>query len=338
MKKTLLIAGVAGFWACVSIADTQWKGTAGNAWNEPSNWTNGSPGINRGQPTWFVGDSSLQHTQFLFGMASSAQGIGYGPCKGGGGFVVGEGGAPAVLQLRAGGPIGGIINNDTNAQTFNVPIVLIGPNTLSGKTAAQMFNAARGDLIFSGKYAANRSTIANNGGELTVDGAFNTTIGLPRGRGDIAGPGGLTKKGSGTLTLGGTNDNTYLGDTLLYDGTLVANKTNAFGSGGLTLFGGTFKPNGYSHTFTVRLGLQGAATIDLGSGAKNELSFGESAEFYWPEGATLKIVNWKAHPATLRFGTNAAALNPAQLKAIVFPDLPGSHATIDAEGFVTPGK
>ena len=327
------------FCASVAVADTQWKSPSSGAWNMPGNWTNGVPGVNGGQPTWFVGDRSLQHTQLLFGITAPVKGIGYGRSSGGGGFVINDGGAPAMLLLKAGGPIGGIINRDTNAQLFNVPISFIGSNSFYDRSASQVFNAAAGDLRFSGRYLGDRPTIHNGGGELTVDGAFNTTIGLSNGRGDITGPGGLTKKGTGTLTLDGTNANTYLGDTLLYQGTLVVKKEQALGKGGLTLFGGTFVPNGHPHDFGSRLGLQGPAAIDFGPGQTNALSFGDSSAFYWPEEAMLRVLNWKGGQASkLRFGTNSAALTPKQLRAIVFPGLPQEAAVIDAEGFVVPGK
>lgn len=338
MGKLRSIAAVTLFCAAAAFGDTQWKSAANGGWNIASNWTNGIPSINGGQPAWFIGETSLQHTQLLFEPVVSAQGIGYGPSKGGGGFTISDGGGASTLQLKAGGPIGGILNHDTNTQVINVPISFVGPNTTRDRNAAQTLNAAAGDLVLSGVYHADASTLNNNGGELTVDGAFNTTIGLPNGRGDIVGSGGLAKKGTGALTLGGTKANLYLGDTLLYSGTLVVNKQNAFGTGGLTLFGGTFKPNGYAQIFTARLGLQGDAAIDFGSGAKNELSFGDTSAFYWVEGATLRILHWNGDKVKLRFGTSATALTPAQLKAIVFPDAGNVSATIDAEGYVTPRK
>ena len=54
---------------------------------------------------------------------------------------------------------------------------------------------------------------------------------------DISGPGMLTKRGSGELTL--TGDNSYAGGTILEEGRLVAQSPTALGSGELLVRGGT---------------------------------------------------------------------------------------------------
>ncbi|XVU22595.1 autotransporter-associated beta strand repeat-containing protein [Actinoplanes sp. CA-054009] len=56
-------------------------------------------------------------------------------------------------------------------------------------------------------------------------------------RNDIDGPGGLTKSGSGALTLTGAN--CYRGGTTLTAGTLAAGSPRAFGAGPLLTTGGT---------------------------------------------------------------------------------------------------
>lgn len=56
-------------------------------------------------------------------------------------------------------------------------------------------------------------------------------------RNDISGSGGLTKKGTGTLTL--TGDNSYSGGTLLQAGTLEARSASALGTGDLRVEQGT---------------------------------------------------------------------------------------------------
>lgn len=60
-------------------------------------------------------------------------------------------------------------------------------------------------------------------------------------RNDISGPGMLTKKGTGTLTL--TGNNSYTGGTLLQGGTLEAEAATAFGTGDLYLENGTVAVN-----------------------------------------------------------------------------------------------
>ncbi|MER6130223.1 phosphatase PAP2 family protein [Streptomyces sp. NPDC001795] len=58
-------------------------------------------------------------------------------------------------------------------------------------------------------------------------------------RNDIDGCGGLTKGGTGTLTL--TGDNRYTGGTVVEDGTLVAASSSALGDGDVRVTGGTLR-------------------------------------------------------------------------------------------------
>ncbi|MDX3311918.1 phosphatase PAP2 family protein [Streptomyces sp. ME08-AFT2] len=58
-------------------------------------------------------------------------------------------------------------------------------------------------------------------------------------RNDIAGEGGLTKRGSGTLTL--TGHNRYHGGTVVEGGVLVAGHADALGQGDVRLTGGTLR-------------------------------------------------------------------------------------------------
>ncbi|MEH0548746.1 phosphatase PAP2 family protein [Streptomyces sp. B21-105] len=61
-------------------------------------------------------------------------------------------------------------------------------------------------------------------------------------RNDIAGEGGLTKRGSGTLTL--TGHNRYHGGTVVEGGVLVAGHAGALGQGDVRLAGGTLRAGG----------------------------------------------------------------------------------------------
>ena len=82
--------------------------------------------------------------------------------------------------------------------------------------------------------------LSANGGTLDVCPGATATV-----SGAVSGVGPLTKTGSGTLVLAGTNG--YSGGTTLTAGTLQAGNAQALGAGGgLTLLGGTLNLAGYS--------------------------------------------------------------------------------------------
>lgn len=77
-------------------------------------------------------------------------------------------------------------------------------------------------------------------------------------RNDISGSGMLTKQGTGTLTL--TGSNSYTGGTLLQEGTLEATSAIAFGEGDLYVENGTVLVN-----VEEPLNLSGNLTMEAGS-------------------------------------------------------------------------
>ncbi|MFF5187576.1 phosphatase PAP2 family protein [Streptomyces sp. NPDC000345] len=74
---------------------------------------------------------------------------------------------------------------------------------------------------------------------VTLDAAKGGFHAADAWRNDIDGDGGLTKRGSGTLTL--TGHNRYHGGTVVEEGTLVAGHADALGQGGVRLTGGTVR-------------------------------------------------------------------------------------------------
>ncbi|MEU0178744.1 phosphatase PAP2 family protein [Streptomyces massasporeus] len=74
---------------------------------------------------------------------------------------------------------------------------------------------------------------------VTLDAAAGGFHAADSWRNDIEGDGGLTKRGSGTLTLAGHNR--YRGGTVLEAGTLVAASPNALGEGDVRVTGGTLR-------------------------------------------------------------------------------------------------
>ncbi len=72
---------------------------------------------------------------------------------------------------------------------------------------------------------------------MTMDAAKGGFSAFDTWRNDIGGKGRLVKSGSGILGLSGANS--YAGGTILEEGVLVAGSSSAFGTGGLTVNGGS---------------------------------------------------------------------------------------------------
>jgi len=91
--------------------------------------------------------------------------------------------------------------------------------------------------------------------------AFDTTGGNIGLSGVLSGTGGLTKAGSGTLTLSGSNS--YSGGTVLSNGILQLGSANAIGAGGLTVNGGTLDLSGHSVSVRNLSGAGGTITNNV---------------------------------------------------------------------------
>jgi autotransporter-associated beta strand protein len=320
-----------------SYADTTWTAGANTAlYSTPANWDNGLPSSNPPQLSIFNGNALLFPIRAIdiAGTPRNSMGLRFDFTAADDGFTFSTVNAAANigLQSRAGG-VNGIVNNDNSVQTFNVPFRMFTSAGASGAGAAQTINAAAGDIIFTGAYpgTSTNANINNNGGTLTIDGAFNTTIGTT-GRGDIANTGGLIKNGSGILTLGGTMANTYSGTTMINAGRVVANKANALGTGPLVLNGGILETGGYSQMLGT-LDLDSGSTINLGSG-DSDLVFADSDSQDWG-GSFLTILNWTEGVDSIRVGTDGTGFD-TQLSLFRFADFGNAPGQIDANGFITP--
>lgn len=124
---------------------------------------------------------------------------------------------------------------------------------------------------------------------VTMDAGKGGFHALDSWRNDIAGVGKLTKRGSGTLKLGGRNS--YAGGTEVMEGTLQAESATAFGNGDVYVSGGTLVNNaasalviagGYTQlantTLSLTLGSAGAGRLTVGgivtlAGGSLKLSF-----------------------------------------------------------------
>jgi len=317
-----------------ATADTTWISTSSSTFTTAGNWNNGLPSTGP-QLAIFADSATVQHTIDITGTtARNTVGIVFNDFVGGSGFTFGSSANNSPgFQSRAGGTANGILNNDANTQTFNLALKLYSSTGTAGAGAAQTLNAAAGGLVFSGNHPAGRSTIDNNGGQLTVDGAYDVTIGISGATyGDIIGTGGLQKNGLGTLTLGGKAANTFSGGVMLNSGKIVAGKANALGTGGLVVTGGSFETGGLNQSLGT-LDLDGDFTLDLGSGS-SAVVFGNSSGLDWGS-FSLNIVNWTEGSDSLRFGTDGTGLTASQLALIHFVGSDDTIAQIDGSGRIS---
>jgi fibronectin-binding autotransporter adhesin len=214
---------------------TSWTGGGGdNFWSTAANWNNGIP-TNVAPPNatadvFFNGtpprlmpdidmDWSILSVTFNAGTAA----------------ITNHSTGNHLLTIGS----GGITNNSSNVQTFtnNISIGDI-----------QTWNAASGDLVFSG------NTITDNV-TLHIDGAHNTTV-----SGTFTGNGGLVKDGTGTLLMSG-NASGFTGSVTINAGTMQAGSVNGLPSNvSYSLSGGVLDLN--THNLTVS-GLGGGGEVKL---------------------------------------------------------------------------
>ncbi|MEO6845689.1 MAG: autotransporter-associated beta strand repeat-containing protein [Chthoniobacterales bacterium] len=141
------------------------------------------------------------------------------------------------------------VNKGANVSSGTAGITY-GAVTLTGNAT---FKPSTGTLLtLASVTGTNRSFSDTGAGNLTIPGIIAT------------GSGTVTQSGTGNLTLNGTN--TYTGGFTATGGTTTIGNTKAFGTGTLTLNGGTIKGDGSDYTLANVISLAAASTI---SGASN---------------------------------------------------------------------
>jgi autotransporter-associated beta strand protein len=244
----------------------------------------------------------------------------------GGGIVTRRSGGTTLRNVRLPGTGTVIFNNDdANTGTLNITNDLI----------VDEYDPVTGDLISTGAQIITGNLTLQVGGTRMTD--TTSTLGKVIFGGRITGPGSLTVTSSGkstntnlfrsgVLTLTGSND--YAGGTIITTGTLALGDSDVIPDTRLTIANGKLDAG----TFTETLGplaITGSATINLGDGAT--LSFADSSAISWGSG-TLTLTGNFIPGSSIRFGTNATALTPAQLAKIGSAVI--SSFSLDADGYL----
>ncbi|MCC3765255.1 phosphatase PAP2 family protein [Glycomyces sp. TRM65418] len=147
-------------------------------------------------------------------------------------------------------------------------------------------------------------------------------------RGDIGGPGKLTKSGAGALTLAG--DNAFSGGVALQDGTLGAASPNALGKGGVTVTGGTLAVD--TAQLELRAYAQSNATLRVRLGDGDDPALDVSKEVALGPAAVLRIALDPQRPPAA--GMPLTVIKAKQVTgtfAEVVLDLPGHTVTVEYE-------
>jgi len=220
-----------------------WTGGNGTGnWNAPENWAaNAVPPSNA--PVFFAGSNQTAVD------TNANQSVG--------GIVFNAGASAFTLSNNTLTLSGNVENDSSNTQTINSAISLATNTT---------FAADSGGLVFGGPVA-----FGANATLLVADGANATAI-----SGNITGNGSLLKRGTGNLTLSGTN--TFTGNTTINAGNLIAQ------GGSALLDTATVTIAGPNATFTLGTSetvgsLQGIGTASLGANQTLTVAQAGSATF-----------------------------------------------------------
>ncbi|EHF9194703.1 autotransporter outer membrane beta-barrel domain-containing protein [Salmonella enterica subsp. enterica serovar Corvallis] len=158
----------------------------------------------------------------------------------------------AVLELNTGGDFDNAISGSGKVEkSGDGTLTLSGSNTYRGGTTI-----SGGTLLASNVEALGTGDVTNNATlELNTGGDFDNAI---------SGSGQVVKSGGDTLTLSGNNS--YTGGTLINDGTLIAGRVNALGSGDIDNYA-SLQLNASGQFVTANLTTHDNATTAIGAGS-----------------------------------------------------------------------
>jgi fibronectin-binding autotransporter adhesin len=241
-----------------------------------------------------------------------------------------------ILTLTSAQPYTGttVIAGGTVALSGNGALVDAAAVSLTSATSSFSLAAitAASETIGSLTGVAN-STLILGGKGLIISGNADAEF-----SGNASGSGGsITKQGTGTLKLSGSNS--YTGSTNMTAGTLLLGSATALPSTAtLSLSGGTLKTDGYdASTGPLSVSDALANIIDFTSNTSS-LSFADSHAVTWT--GLLKIFNWDGgvwdHSAGTEFllFPNAGSLTSGQLASIQFYSNDGTTPIGAGAGFL----
>ncbi|HAF3733331.1 TPA: autotransporter outer membrane beta-barrel domain-containing protein, partial [Salmonella enterica] len=158
----------------------------------------------------------------------------------------------AVLELNTGGDFTNNIGGTGRVEkSGDGTLTLSGSNTYRGGTLI-----SGGTLVANNVEALGTGSVTNNATlELNTGGDFDNAI---------SGSGNVVKSGADTLTLSGNNS--YSGGTVINDGTLIAGRVNALGSGDIDNYA-SLQLNASGQFVTANLTTHDNATTAIGAGS-----------------------------------------------------------------------
>ena len=202
-------------------------GSAGKSSYQTSVWIGGGANNNLSNPVnWLGGIVPQVGGQLIFNTSGTISLVNDLPAGTTCGSITFNGSGTVLLTGNAISITGGITVTGSVAVDIQVDVTLAG---------AQSINCDGGSLTIDG-------AINNGGYDLVLNGSASIQL-----TGAINGSGGLTKNGTGLLTLYGVAPNTYTGATFINKGVVWIQKGTAFGSvgSGTTIaIGATVKVSG----------------------------------------------------------------------------------------------
>ena len=171
-------------------------------------------------------------------------------------------------------------------------VILGGANSRLNFNGGALAAGSSGSLINTNSTALNAASFVQVGGAVIDDGGFAVTLPLPLLQDPNSAGGGLTKLGSGTLTL--VSPNTYAGPTTIRTGTLALSGSGSLASSPIiTVAGGaTFDNSALAAPFTLGAGQTlSNSTIGASLAGSNNCSAGIVSLVYDGTNASFIVTN-----------------------------------------------